>query len=77
MPRMTELDIPTTGPFMFLLALCTIYTVWSKYQTFKKSIISHLYITLFIIYKPGALSLKNAMNTNAANALTLNLAWYR
>ncbi len=26
---------------------------------------------------PGALSLKNAINANAANALTLNLAWYR
>ncbi len=26
---------------------------------------------------PGALLLKNALNANVANALTLNLAWYR
>ncbi len=30
--------------------------MWSKYQTLKVSIISHLYITLFLIYKAGKLT---------------------
>ncbi len=64
MPQMTKLDTPTTDPSMFTLASrrlyssyhSKIYTVWSKYQTLKISIIPHLYITLFMIYKLGKLT---------------------
>ncbi len=69
MPRMTKLDTPTIGPSMFTLTSCRLHssfhskvnTVWLKYQTLKISIIAHLYITLFMIYKLGKLTYRTTL----------------